>query len=188
MPKAKKAVSRSTKKSGAKSTGRKRASTRSTSSPVRRPSQGGKTGTARRTAKRAGSKTTSRSRGVRAARGHRPSGGSVSNSVKYSKWIDAPDDHEERPGQSLATRNHEVIRQWADERQAVPTTVESTERNGRAGVLRLDFPGYGGNELGELTWDEWFETFDERNLIFVFQEHKADGSVSNFFRLTNPES
>jgi len=88
----------------------------------------------------------------------------------------------------LATRNHEVIRQWADERQAVPTTVESTERNGRAGVLRLDFPGYGGNELGELTWDEWFETFDERNLIFVFQEHKADGSVSNFFRLTSPES
>jgi len=125
---------------------------------------------------------------VRAARGHRPSGGSVSKSLKYSKWIDSPDDHEERPGQSLATRNHEVIRQWAGERQAVPTTVESTERNGRAGVLRLDFPGYGGNELGELTWDEWFETFDERNLIFIYQEHKADGSVSNFFRLTNPES
>ena len=186
MPKAKKTVSRSSRKSAAKSSGRKRAATRSSSSAARRPSQGRKTGTAGRTAKRTDRKTNSR--GVRAARGHRPSGGSVSKSLKYSKWIDSPNDHEERRGQSLATRNHEVIRQWAEERQAVPTTVESTERNGRAGVLRLDFPGYGGNELGELTWDEWFETFDERNLIFIFQEHKADGSMSNFFRLTNPQS
>jgi len=150
---------------------------------------GGSRGTKRRNAgrKSAGKKTASRKRGVRAARAHRASGGTVSSSLKYSKWIDSPDGHEERPGQSLATRSHEVIRQWAEGRQAVPTTVESTQREGRAGVLRLDFPGYGGNELGELTWDEWFETFDDRNLVFIYQEHKTDGSPSNFFRLSNPE-
>ena len=28
--------------------------------------------------------------------------------------------------------------------------------------------------------------FDERRLNFIYQEHKADGSQSNFFRLENP--
>ncbi len=106
---------------------------------------------------------------------------------KYSKWIESPDEHEDRPGQSLATRNHDVIRQWAEERQAIPSTVESTERDGRPGVLRLNFPGYGGENLKEVDWDAWFSTFDERGLIFIYQEHKADGSTSNFLRLDNPD-
>jgi len=54
-------------------------------------------------------------------------------------------------------------------------------------VLRLDFPGYGGDDLKHVSWDEWFETFDDRGLRFVYQEHKKDGSESNFFRLTNPD-
>lgn len=137
---------------------------------------------------RSGPKTTARtSRGIRAARGARPTGGRVSKSLKYSKWIDSPADHEDRKGQSLATRSHEVIRQWAEERQAVPATVEGTEREDRAGVLRLNFPGYGEGNLKEISWDEWFETFDQRRLVFVFQEHKTDGATSNFFRLDNPE-
>ena len=185
MPKARKTSSRTSKKAAAKPGKRKRAGTRSASSMNGRASRTAKRRSAGR--KSAGKKTASRTRGVRAARGHRASGGTVSSSVKYSKWIDSPDDHEERPGQSLAARNHEVIRQWAEARQAVPTTVESTQREGRAGVLRLDFPGYGGNELGELTWDEWFETFEDRNLVFIYQEHKTDGSQSNFFRLSNAE-
>lgn len=28
--------------------------------------------------------------------------------------------------------------------------------------------------------------FHERRLNFIYQEHKADGSESNFFRLENP--
>ncbi len=35
---------------------------------------------------------------------------------------------------------------------------------------------------------EWFRTFDERRLNFVHQEHKADGSESNFFRLENAKT
>ncbi|MBD0316403.1 MAG: hypothetical protein ICV75_06905 [Nitrospiraceae bacterium] len=107
--------------------------------------------------------------------------------LKYSKWIDSPEEHEDRKGQSLATRNHDVIRQWAEERQALPSTVESTERTGSAGVLRLDFPGYGGQRLHEISWEEWFGTFDERELVFLYQEHKTDGSVSNFFRLNRSD-
>jgi hypothetical protein len=108
-------------------------------------------------------------------------------STKYAKWIHSKDEHEDRPGQSLATRSHEVIRAWAEERKAKPATVPGTEHDDRAGVLRFNFPDYGGKDLREIGWDEWFEPFDQRNLVFLFQEHKGDGAQSNFFRLDNPE-
>lgn len=111
----------------------------------------------------------------------------LSRTTQRAKWIHSADEHEDRPGQSLATRSHEVIRHWAEERGAHPATVPGTEHDGRAGVLRFDFEGYGGRELEEIDWEEWFQTFDERELVFVFQEHKSDGGQSNFFQLDNPD-
>ena len=100
------------------------------------------------------------------------------------KWIDTPEEHEDRAGQSLATRNHEVIIKWAEERNARPVTVPGTGRgDATAGVLRLDFPGYGGSELEEISWDEWLESFDKRKVTFIFQEHIKNGNKSNFFKI-----
>ncbi len=119
----------------------------------------------------------------------RPQGDS--KTLKYSQIVESPDEHEERPGRSLVTRNHDVIRQWAEARNAVPATIEGTEHEGRPGVLRFDFEGVGDDErssrLKHISWDEWFETFDARNLNFIYQEHRSDGSESNFFRLENPD-
>ena len=108
-------------------------------------------------------------------------------SIEYAQEITSPDEHEERKGKTLYTTDHEVIRRWAEERDAVPATVPGTEKGDRLGVLRFDFPGYGGQELQHVSWDEWFRTFDERGLRFIHQEHKKDGSTSNFFRLENPD-
>lgn len=110
----------------------------------------------------------------------------LSRSTRNAKWIDSPSEHEDRHGETLATRNHDVIRHWADERDAKPATVEGTEHGGKPGVLRFDFGGREGSELKHIGWDQWFAPFDERDLVFVFQEHKADGSQSNFFHLDNP--
>jgi hypothetical protein len=78
-----------------------------------------------------------------------------------------------------------VIRQWAEARGAVPATVEGTEHDERAGVLRFDFGG-DDDRLRHISWDEWFKTFDERSLNFLYQEERKDGQQSNFFRLENP--
>jgi hypothetical protein len=133
-------------------------------------------------------KTQSRGAGkaTRTARSGRQGSDRLSPSTKYAKWIDSPDDHEDRPGQSLVTRNHNVIRYWAEERDAKPATVPGAEQ-GQARILRFDFPGYGGKKLKTISWDEWFEPFDARDLAFHFQEHKTDGSLSNFFRLDSPD-
>lgn len=106
---------------------------------------------------------------------------------KSGKVVHDPSEEEDREGQTLVTRDHDVIREWAERRGAQPATVEGTEHGDHLGVLRFDFPGYGGQTLRKVTWDEWFKTFDDRGLNFIYQEHRSNGSDSNFFRLENPD-
>ncbi|MEO3776192.1 hypothetical protein ABGB16_04900 [Micromonospora sp. B11E3] len=115
-------------------------------------------------------------------------GSHSSRSLRYSQEVTSVDDEPERPGRSLVTTDHEVIRRWAEARGAVPATVDGTEHDGHPGVLRLDFPA-GGREdrLREISWQEWLDTFDRRRLNFIYQEQRSDGRQSNFFRLENPD-
>ncbi len=113
-------------------------------------------------------------------------GGQLSPSTMRAKWINDPGEHQDRPGQTLATRSPDVIKHWAEDRGAVPSTVPGTEHDGHLGVLRFNFPGYGGASLEEVSWEDWLGTFKSRDLVFVFQENKKDGAQSNFFKLDNP--
>jgi hypothetical protein len=113
-------------------------------------------------------------------------GEQTSSSVRYSQEVTSPEDEPEREGRSLATTSHEVIREWAQARDAVPATVEGTEHGDHLGVLRLDFGG-DSESLRHVSWDEWFETFDARRLNFLYQENRKDGTQSNFFRLESPD-
>src|SRR4051794_24247625 len=94
--------------------------------------------------------------------------------------ITSTDEHEEHEGETLHTREHDVIRRWAEERGGRPAMVEGTE-TGDGGVLRLDFQGK-TDRLREVDWDDWFRVFDDRELEFIYQEHKADGERSTFFK------
>jgi len=53
-------------------------------------------------------------------------------------------------------------------------------------VLRFDFGGDSDN-LRQVSWEEWFGTFDARTLNFIYQEERKDGNQSNFFRLESPD-
>ena len=119
-------------------------------------------------------------------KGRMRTGSESSKSLKYSQEITSLEDDPERAGRSLVTTSHEVIRHWAEERGGVPATVEGTEHGDRAGVLRFDF-GERTAKLRHITWEEWFRTFDERGLNFLYQEERKDGRQSTFFRLENPE-
>jgi hypothetical protein len=124
--------------------------------------------------------------------GHARTGKGTSKSLKYSQEITDPGEEPERAGRSLVTTSHDVIRQWAQERGGVPATVRGTEHGDLAGVLRFDFtetdPDPSGEDrLEHIGWDEWFATFDERRLNFIYQEQRSDGRPSTFFRLENPD-
>ncbi|PSK64190.1 hypothetical protein B0E53_03867 [Micromonospora sp. MH33] len=66
--------------------------------------------------------------------------------------------------------------------------ADGTERDGHAGVLRFDFPSNGREQrLRGISWEEWFRTFDERRLNFIYQEERSSGKQGNFFRLEGPD-
>jgi hypothetical protein len=119
--------------------------------------------------------------------GGKRTGKATSDSLKYAQEIKSTADKPEREGRSLVTTDHEVIRQWAKARKAVPATIEGTEHDGHLGVLRLDFPGYSGDRLTQVSWDDWFDAFDKRRLNFIYQQKQTSGKRSNFFRLENPD-
>ncbi|HZS54543.1 MAG TPA: hypothetical protein VFA65_09085 [Bryobacteraceae bacterium] len=90
---------------------------------------------------------------------------------------------------SKTTEDHEEIRRWAEERGAEPACVKGTGDEGDIGMLRLDFPGYSGEEsLQHITWDEFFQKFDERKLALVYQEETAGGERSNFNKLVSAQT
>jgi len=116
-------------------------------------------------------------------------GSKLSKSTLRAKWTHGPDDKPDRNGQTLATRSPDVIRAWAERRDAVPSTA-TRGPDGEPRTLRLDFGGPGGNgrssRLEPIDWDEWLRVFESRKLVFLYQERRRDGSDSNFFRLDNP--
>src|SRR4051795_8930047 len=90
---------------------------------------------------------------------------------------------------SKTTRDHDEIRRWAEARGAVPAEVKGTQRDGEAGIIRFEFPkapNRNDSKLEEISWEEFFEKFDENNLEMVFQEKTADGQKSNFNKLVHP--
>src|SRR5581483_5644211 len=85
--------------------------------------------------------------------------------------------------------DHDEIRRWAEERNARPSCVRRTGGKNDVGMIRLDFPGYSGEDsLEEISWDEWFEKFDESNLALLVQDHTAGGEKSNFNKLVSQET
>lgn len=83
--------------------------------------------------------------------------------------------------QATSTTDHDTIRQWVEQRGGTPATVTDTKQGDAAGLLRVDFPGYSGEEtLEEITWEEFFDKFDQEELEFLYQEETDQGESSRF--------
>jgi hypothetical protein len=90
---------------------------------------------------------------------------------------------------SKTTRDHDEIRRWAEERGGKPAHVKRTGSAEDTGMLRIDFPGYSGEgSLEPISWEDFFEKFDESGLALVYQEETAGGQKSNFNKLVSAET
>lgn len=92
-------------------------------------------------------------------------------------------------GESKVTTKHGEIQRWVEERGGSPARVKGTESRSDPGLLRVDYPGFSGEEtLETITWEEFFNAFDEHNLAFLYQEKTKDGKVSRFSKFIDKDS
>ena len=85
---------------------------------------------------------------------------------------------------SETTTDHDTIRKWIEDRGGVPTVVKGTEDDEGEGILRVDFAER-DEKLEEISWDEFFDTFEDRGLAFLYQDETKDGKESRFFKFVN---
>ncbi|HEX5055399.1 MAG TPA: hypothetical protein VFX02_02770 [Gammaproteobacteria bacterium] len=89
---------------------------------------------------------------------------------------------------SKVTIDHNEIRRWVEERQGRPATVKATGSSEEPGLLRIDFPGGAGEDrLEAISWEAFFEKFDQNRLAFVYQDNLKSGEESRFFKFVRRE-
>jgi hypothetical protein len=88
--------------------------------------------------------------------------------------------------QAKTTTDHDEIRRWVEARGGKPATVASTGDEDEAGILRIEFQEHkSGQSLTSISWDEFFEKFEESKLAFLYQDETKQGEVSRFFKFVN---
>ena len=87
------------------------------------------------------------------------------------------------------TTDHDEIRKWAEARGGKPARVDAEGHKKGGGILRINFIEPGGDDdadsLEEISWEEWFRTFDENGLALLHQDKTADGKQSRFNKLVS---
>src|SRR3954464_1749522 len=69
------------------------------------------------------------------------------------------------------TTDHDTIRKWATKHKGKPAAVERTHKGDDVGIIRIMFPDAPNSEhdaLVEISWDEFFREFEERNLALLY--------------------
>jgi hypothetical protein len=102
--------------------------------------------------------------------------------------IDSHDENRHSEVHVVATRDHELLRRWAQRRRAEPATGEATESGPRTvdvhdqgTSLRFNFPGV--ERFRQIAWTEWLDHFDRHALIFVYERDATGVTPSNRYRL-----
>jgi hypothetical protein len=89
--------------------------------------------------------------------------------------------------QVVFTRDHALIRHWAEARQAEPATGEATSsgpatvnvKDGGAGI-RFNFPGV--SAFRPISWEEWLANFERHECAFVY-DNEATKPLSSRYRI-----
>jgi hypothetical protein len=73
------------------------------------------------------------------------------------------------------TTDPNEIRQWVEARGGHPARVKQTGSRKDPGVLRIDFPGFSGEDtLEEIEWDEFFEWFNRNRLAMLLSDEEGN--------------
>lgn len=98
---------------------------------------------------------------------------------RRSTWVEFLQARRFMPS-AKTTINHEIIQQWVEERGGTPAQVKGTGSQDEPGLLRIDYPGFSGEEsLEPIEWQTFFEAFEANELAFLYQD-KRNSRFSKF--------
>jgi hypothetical protein len=91
----------------------------------------------------------------------------------------------------LSTRDHQIIREWAERNSAEPATGEATPSGAATTMkvedqgtgLRFNFPGM--SRFRAISWAEWFDHFNRFDLTFVFDNPQPNEPPSARYRIVS---
>ena len=79
-----------------------------------------------------------------------------------------------------ATIDHDTIRTWVEQHGGCPAHVKDTGSKDDPGILRIDFPGFSGQQsLEKISWDTFFEYFDDNELAFLYRDENRFNKLVN---------
>jgi len=84
--------------------------------------------------------------------------------------------------QATTTTDHTTIRKWVEQRGGHPSRVKRTGKGDDPGILRIDF-GDPDASLEQISWEEFFEKFEENHLALLYQDKDDAGETSRFNKL-----
>ena len=71
-------------------------------------------------------------------------------------------------------------------RKGIPAKIKGTGKSDDDGVLRIHFPENSDSDnFQEISWEDFFAEFDEKELDFLYQDKKADGETSTFHKFVS---
>ena len=85
------------------------------------------------------------------------------------------------------TVDHQTIKSWVEKRGGRPARVSATARDeghDGGGILRIDFQEP-DESLEEISWEEFFEIFEQNRLAFLHQDTTSGGKTSRFVKFVN---
>lgn len=71
------------------------------------------------------------------------------------------------------TTDHDQIRKWAESKGGKPAAVKSTHSGKDVGIIRIMFPDAPNSDhdaLEEISWDDFFDEFEERELALLYDK------------------
>ena len=74
---------------------------------------------------------------------------------------------------SETTTDHDRIRRWAESKGGKPAAVDRTHSDKDVGLIRIMFPDAPNSHhenLVEITWDEFFKEFEDRQLALILDD------------------
>ncbi len=81
------------------------------------------------------------------------------------------------------TDNHSTIKKWVEDRDGKPALMDGiVPDDGGGEMLRIDFMDGSDGPLNQISWDKFFEIFDNTNLLFLYEDEVKGGEKSKFHK------